>query len=164
MYYATFTERTHTFIVAATEQGLCYVDIAPEKHFYQWVVKWFAKDATVVRNDIKLRPYMQQLMQYLRGERKTFALQLHFLGTPFQQKVWRALLTIPYGSTRSYSEIAAQINQPTAVRAVANAIGQNPLLFIVPCHRVIRKNGELAGFRSGIQLKQFLLQMEKVNR
>src|SRR6056297_4265802 len=82
-------------------------------------------------------------------------------GTDFQKNVWRALLTIPYGACCSYSDVAKQIGLPTAVRAVANAIGANPLLMVIPCHRVIRKNGELGGFSAGLDLKKRLLELER---
>lgn len=90
-----------------------------------------------------------------------FTFNVHFIGTSFQQTVWQALLAVPYGETRSYTDIARNINRPTAIRAVANAIGQNPLLFVVPCHRIIHKNGDISGFSSGIDLKKYLLNMER---
>ena len=82
-------------------------------------------------------------------------------GTPFQQIVWKALQEIPYGQTVSYSDIAERIEKPNAVRAVGTAIGANPVLIIVPCHRVIAKSGKLGGFRAGLEMKEQLLELER---
>ncbi|RZL04403.1 MAG: methylated-DNA--[protein]-cysteine S-methyltransferase [Rubrivivax sp.] len=92
----------------------------------------------------------RQLHDYFAGRRTVFELQLDFRGTDFQRKVWQALLTIPFGETRSYAEIARQIGQPTAVRAVGAANGRNPISIIAPCHRVIGSGGALTGFAGGV--------------
>jgi len=101
-----------------------------------------------------------QLQEYFAGERQTFALPLHPLGTPFQLSVWRELARIPYGATISYGEMARRIGQPQAVRAVGAANGRNPLPIVLPCHRVIGADGSLTGFGGGLPTKQFLLSME----
>jgi methylated-DNA-[protein]-cysteine S-methyltransferase len=103
----------------------------------------------------------QQLTEYLKGERKTFDLPLNLKGTDFQQQVWKALCDIPYGETRSYKQIAESIGNPKAVRAVGMANNRNPLLIVVPCHRVIGANGKLVGYGAGIEKKEFLLRLEK---
>lgn len=102
----------------------------------------------------------RQLNEYFAGTRKIFSLTLDFSGTEFQKQVWNALLTIPYGETRSYGEIAAQIGNPKAVRAVGAAVGRNPLSIIAPCHRVIGSNGKLTGFAGGLAAKSCLLAIE----
>lgn len=102
----------------------------------------------------------RQLKQYFAGERDCFELPLDFAGTDFQQKVWQALLTIPFGETRSYSQIAQQIGSPKAVRAVGAANGKNPLSIVAPCHRVIGASGSLTGFAGGLEAKQYLLGLE----
>lgn len=102
----------------------------------------------------------RQLADYFAGKRNAFNLKLSFAGTPFQQKVWQALLTIPFGETRTYRQIAQQIGSPTAVRAVGAANGKNPISIIAPCHRVIGSNGQLTGFAGGMQAKQYLLNLE----
>ena len=102
----------------------------------------------------------QQLSEYLKGERKSFDLPLRMKGTDFQQRVWNALLDIPYGETRSYKQIAEAIGNPKAVRAVGMANNRNPLLIVVPCHRVIGVNGKLVGYGAGIEKKEFLLRLE----
>jgi methylated-DNA-[protein]-cysteine S-methyltransferase len=103
----------------------------------------------------------KQLQSYFKGNLKQFTLPLNFLGTEFQQKVWNALLTIPYGETRSYKQIAEQIGHPKAVRAVGTANGKNPISIIAPCHRVIGSNGKLTGFAGGLETKAFLLDLEE---
>lgn len=104
---------------------------------------------------------VEQLESYFAGELFDFDLELDMVGTPFQRKVWTALLTIPYGDTRSYGEIAAQIGSPSAFRAVGLANGHNPIGIIVPCHRVIGANGSLTGYGGGLDRKRTLLAMEK---
>ena len=102
----------------------------------------------------------RQLGEYFAGRRRSFSLPLDFKGTPFQRRVWSALLTIPYGETRSYGEIARQIGNPAAVRAVGAANGRNPLSIIAPCHRVIGATGKLTGFAGGLETKARLLALE----
>lgn len=122
-----------------------------------------------------LKNIQQQIIQYLSCERKQFDLeqylnwllsghdysQTHAFGTPFQRRVWRTLLEIPYGKCLSYSDVAEKAGCAKSVRAVANAIGANPLIFVIPCHRVIRKNGQLGGFSAGLDVKKVLLKLEK---
>jgi methylated-DNA-[protein]-cysteine S-methyltransferase len=102
----------------------------------------------------------RQLGEYFAGTRKVFSLPLDFAGTEFQRTVWAALLTIPYGETRSYGEIARQIGRPSAVRAVGAANGRNPLSIVAPCHRVVGSTGKLTGFAGGLGTKAFLLTFE----
>src|SRR5665213_1780278 len=102
----------------------------------------------------------RQLNDYFSGKRKSFSLKLDFKGTEFQKKVWAALLTIPFGETRSYGQIAKQIKNPKAVRAVGAANGKNPISIIAPCHRVIGSTGKLTGFAGGLETKGFLLALE----
>ncbi|MFW2160125.1 methylated-DNA--[protein]-cysteine S-methyltransferase [Acinetobacter beijerinckii] len=108
-----------------------------------------------------LHQVKQQLEQYFAGQRQQFDLPLDFQGTDFQQQVWQALLTIPYGETRSYKEIAVQIGNEKAVRAVGAANGKNPISIIAPCHRVIGSSGTLVGFAGGLDKKQILLSLEQ---
>ena len=115
-------------------------------------------DAKVLRNTIS------QLDEYINGQRQVFDIPLDLsTGTPFQQKVWEALLKIPYGKTISYAQLANHIGQPTACRAVANANGKNPISLIIPCHRVIASDGKLGGYTGGIEIKQTLLDIEQAS-
>src|SRR5690606_4230071 len=103
----------------------------------------------------------KQLTEYFAGKRQQFDLPLDFAGTEFQQKVWQALLSIPFGETRSYRDIAEQIGNVKAVRAVGAANGKNPISIIAPCHRVIGMNGKLVGFAGGLGNKDILLKIEQ---
>jgi len=103
----------------------------------------------------------RQLGEYFAGERTRFSLPLDFTGTPFQQAVWRELIAIPFGETRSYGEIAARIGRPKAVRAVGAANGRNPVSIVAACHRVIGRNGALTGFAGGLETKAALLAHER---
>jgi methylated-DNA-[protein]-cysteine S-methyltransferase len=102
----------------------------------------------------------RQLAEYFAGRRKEFSLKLDVEGTAFQRKVWNALLTIPFGETRSYAQIARQIGNPDAVRAVGAANGRNPVSIVTPCHRVIGSTGKLTGFGGGLDAKARLLALE----
>lgn len=104
---------------------------------------------------------VEQLGAYFAGELTDFDVEVDLRGTEFQRRVWRALLTIPYGETRSYGEIAEQIAAPGAARAVGLANGHNPIAIVVPCHRVIGANGSLTGFGGGLGRKRTLLELEK---
>ena len=106
----------------------------------------------------------RQLGEYFAGRRRSFSLPLDFKGTPFQRRVWSALLTIPYGETRTYADVARAIGQPRAVRAVANACASNPVALAIPCHRVIGKDGAIAGYRWGAPRKEVLLETERAHR
>lgn len=109
-----------------------------------------------------IREAHRQLGEYLDGERRVFDLPLRPRGTDFQRRVWQALRDIPYGQTRSYRDVAAAIGNPKAVRAVGMANNRNPLLVVVPCHRVIGSDGKLVGYAAGLDKKAFLLSLEGV--
>ena len=131
-------------------------------------VLWEDDDKTRVNIDLGsqaehhalLNRVEQQLQEYFAGKRQQFDLPLDFHGTEFQQQVWRALLTIPYGETRSYLQIARQIGNEKSVRAVGAANGKNPISIIAPCHRVIGSSGKLTGFAGGLEAKALLLRLE----
>ena len=103
----------------------------------------------------------QQLIDYFAGKLRRFTVPLDFKGTEFQKSVWSALLSIPFGETRSYGEIARQIGRPTALRAVGAANGRNPISIIAPCHRVVGAKGDLTGFAGGLATKEQLLRLER---
>lgn len=110
-----------------------------------------------------LKEAARQLKEYFLYKRKEFELPLEPTGTDFQQKVWKALLDIPFGETRSYGEIAKNIGKPTAARAVGMANNKNPIPIFIPCHRVIGTNGSLVGYGGGLETKKYLLTVEKAN-
>lgn len=112
----------------------------------------------------RLKPAIDQLLEYFAGERRQFDLRLAPRGTPFQLAVWNALLEIGYGQTRCYADIARTIGRPAAVRAVGAANGANPIPVVIPCHRVIGKGGSLTGFGGGLDMKRRLLDLEAGHR
>lgn len=112
------------------------------------------------RDDTVATEVQAQLTAYFEGDLKEFNLPLALAGTVFQQKVWAALLTIPYGETTTYGELAERLGQPTAARAVGLANGKNPISIIVPCHRVIGSTGSLTGYGGGLPRKRYLLDFE----
>jgi methylated-DNA-[protein]-cysteine S-methyltransferase len=125
------------------------------------------KHAPVMPGDWKLDPRLPvlrqttaELQEYFAGKRKTFSVPLHFDGTDFQHEIWRQIARIPFGETITYSELAERSGVPDAVRAAGTATGQNPLSIIVPCHRVVGKNGKLTGFAGGLDRKKNLLEIE----
>ncbi|HOE94052.1 MAG TPA: methylated-DNA--[protein]-cysteine S-methyltransferase [Candidatus Cryptobacteroides sp.] len=118
--------------------------------------------ATESHEDIKIISLtIKQLEEYFDGRRKTFDIPLNLVGTEFQKTVWKQLLHIPYAKTESYAAIAKAIGRPSAVRAVAGAIGANPISIIVPCHRVIGSDGSLIGYAGGLEAKKYLLTIER---
>ena len=158
IYWTLFSFEQWLLILAATTEGLCYVGNLEQ--FQAWSAKTTLKNTLIAQNDELMVPYSEQFREYLQGERKQFTIPIDFLGTEFQKSIWEVLLEIPFGETCSYSEIAERIHKPQAVRAVGTAIGANPILIVVPCHRVIGKNNTLTGYRSGLEMKAMLLQLE----
>jgi len=148
-------------LVAATARGLCAVRFGENAAELERELREEFHAAEIHRDDAALQPYLQPLLANLRGENVTVDVPLDVRATAFQKKVWDALRTIPAGETRSYSEVARAIGDPKAVRAVATACASNPVALIVPCHRVVRSNGELAGYRWGIERKKKLLEQER---
>lgn len=147
--------------IAKTAQGLCYIG-SPGASFEEmeaFTRKRFP-EAELEENAEALAAYTRELGEYFSGTRTSLTLPVDAKGTVFQEEVWKALCQIPYGKTVSYSEIATLINRPSAVRAVGTAIGANPVLIAVPCHRVIGKSGAITGYRGGLELKRFLLGLE----
>lgn len=133
--------------ISANEQALCAID--------------FADSPASNTGNALTRQTVSQLKEYFAGQRQQFSIPLAASGTPFQQQVWRALTQIVFGQTASYLDIAQAIDNPKAVRAVGAANGRNPIPIIVPCHRVIGRNGKLTGFTGGLDKKKWLLQHEQ---
>jgi len=123
---------------------------------------WFGvpPDAAPTGSHLLLEALEHQLAEYWSGRLRTFSVPLDLQGSPFQQKVWQSLMTIPWGKTRTYQEQARLLGDPNAIRAVATANGRNPVAIVVPCHRVIGTDGSLTGYAGGLERKQFLLELE----
>ncbi len=150
-------------LVAATEKGICAVRLGSSKTELEADLRDEFSQASIEFDDGRLRKSVDQILEHLAGRRPHLSLPLDVQATAFQRLVWQALQEIPYGQTRSYSEVAGAIGRPTAVRAVARACATNPVALIVPCHRVIGSNNSLSGYRWGIDRKQQLLQQENSN-
>ncbi|MFU0801060.1 MAG: methylated-DNA--[protein]-cysteine S-methyltransferase [Xylanivirga thermophila] len=137
--------------IKSTPAGVCQIDIGYNLN----------KDISIVCT--KDSPVSIQLMEYFQGIRKNFNIKVDIKGTPFQMKVWKALSSIPYGSTKTYKDIAIEIGSPKGYRAVAQACSKNPVPIIIPCHRVVGSNGRLGGYSGGggIKSKTYLLTLEK---
>jgi methylated-DNA-[protein]-cysteine S-methyltransferase len=122
--------------------------------------RWAKPGASWRRDDARFAGVARQLEEYFAGERTTFDVELRMAGGPFEREVWAELLTIPYGETASYGEIARRLGRPHASRAVGAANGRNPVAIIVPCHRVIGSDGTLTGYGGGLDCKRALLDLE----
>lgn len=162
VYWTLLVYNEWRLYVAATDRGLCYVGVPDQslEQFYSWVSSRYPT-GSLVQDDERMQIYTLELSEYLQGRRRGFTIPYDVQGTPFQLAVWNALCEIPYGETLAYTDIAQHIQKPTAVRAVGAAIGANPILIIVPCHRVIAKNGALTGYRGGLEMKTKLLKLEQ---
>lgn len=147
-------------LVAATGQGICSVRLAETALELEQELHQEFKNAWLQPDDPDLQQWVQNLIEYFSGFGSLPALPIDIQATAFQLQVWQALRTIPVGTTASYSDIAHQIGQPKSVRAVARACATNPVALVVPCHRVIQKDGGLGGYRWGIERKQKLLDLE----
>lgn len=162
VFWTYFVHGQWHLYMAATSKGICYVG-SRNKSFDEladWI-RMRLPNHQLVQDDDKMKPYTAQFAEYFHEQRADFTLPVDLYGTLFQISVWNALRKIPYGQTYSYSDIAGHIEKPNAVRAVGAAIGANPLLIVVPCHRVIGKNGTLTGYRGGLEMKTGLLRLEK---
>ena len=147
-----------TILLLSDGNNLTALQLPDSKRPRQPHPAWIARDNLPVFITVR-----QELAAYFAGELQKFATPLAPQGTPFQQQVWRALQEIPYGRTASYSDLAQRVRNPQAVRAVAMANARNPLPIIVPCHRVIGKNGALTGYSGGgVERKAALLQLEGI--
>lgn len=148
-------------LVAATERGLCSVRFGENATELESTLRNEFHAAELYRNDDAMKKYVEPLQAVIRGENTTVDLPLDVRATAFQMKVWEKLRQIPRGEKRSYSEVARSLGKPEAVRAVARACASNPVALAVPCHRVIRNTGDLAGYRWGVERKKKLLDRER---
>lgn len=153
VHYSRIRSPLGELLIAATDQGLYRI------HFHGALART-PKNEIWVESRGPLRVYEQQLCAYFAGELREFSCPLDLQGTPFQKRCWEALRRIPYGSTRTYAEIAREIGHPMAYRAVGQANHNNPTPIVIPCHRVIGSSGTLTGFGGGLDLKQKLLSLE----
>ena len=147
-------------LVAATERGVCAVRMGDDDAQLEATLREEYHAADVQRDDTVLGEWVEAILAHLAGRQPHLDLPIDVRATAFQWRVWEALRAIPYGSTRSYLQVATAIGQPSAVRAVARACATNPVALVVPCHRVIKEDGGLGGYRWGMERKQALLEAE----
>lgn len=159
--FTTFASPLGQVLLGATGRGVCSVSLGANAPRLEAALRAEFSAAVITRDDRSLRDYARRIARYLAGSQSDPALPLDIRGTAFQCKVWNLLRAIPYGTTRSYSDIARRAGKPRAVRAVARAIATNPVALLIPCHRAIRKSGELAGYRWGVARKAALLARER---
>ena len=162
--YAFADTRLGQILVATSALGLCRIHLPgddPLGSLREWVSE-NAPGADVVRDPRAVREATEQIEAYARGQLTQFQLPLDLAGTPFQLRVWSALQEIPYGATRTYADVAAAIGVPRAMRAVGAANGRNPVPLVVPCHRVIARDG-IGGFTGGLSNKEALLALENAS-
>ena len=143
-----------------TEIGRIKISEKDEK-IIGFVFSDYKKKDEIEKETDAIRKTYLQLKEYLSGKRKNFDIEIEMIGTEFQKKVWKELLNIPYGETRSYKDIAIAIGNGKACRAVGNANNKNPIAIIVPCHRVVGSNGSMTGYAGGLDIKEKLLKIEK---
>ena len=150
-------------VAGATKEGICLLEFSDRKTLSSQIEEVTGLLETIIKegSNRHLRMLKRQLKEYFKGKRKEFSLQMLTPGTEFQQSVWKELLKIPYGSTRSYQEQADMLKNPLSVRAVAQANGANRIAIIIPCHRVIGSDGHLVGYGGGLERKKWLLDHEK---
>jgi O-6-methylguanine DNA methyltransferase len=161
VYYSIFGSSVGVVCIASTEKGACKIALPgeSEEDFFGWLRTRFGPQ-NVVEDRSRNEGVLAELESYLAGALKEFESTLDLQGTEFQMKVWREVRTIPYGTTRSYRDIAERVGHPKAYRAVGTANGANPIPIIVPCHRVIGQDGSLRGYGGGLAMKERLLRLE----
>ena len=161
MCYATARTPVGRALIAGTERGVVSVSLGDSDAELLALLKEAYPHAELSHDPKGLKRQIHALLQCLNGNPLSDSISLDVQGTAFQRKVWRALQAIPPGSTRTYREIACEIGQPTAARAVARACATNPAAIVIPCHRVVREGGHLAGYRWGLERKKALLALEQ---
>lgn len=160
IHYATGKSALGWVIIATTERGICGIDLAAEPEILIARLHQRFNQANLMEAPVDLSEWLAAVISQLQHPGRSFDLPLDLLGTAFQRKVWQALQEIPAGQTTTYSQLAAQLGQPNATRAVAKACATNEIAVVIPCHRVIGKDGQLRGYRWGLDLKQNLLEQE----
>ena len=162
LHFAFLDTQLGWMLAAATEQGICLLEFIVRAPI-DWRLKQLSEMLKMPLDggdNIHIHALQEQLCHYFNGTRRDFDIPCVLIGTEFQKKVWNSLLQIPYGSTITYAQQAAQIGKPTAIRAVANANGQNKISILLPCHRVIGTDGTLRGYAGNLWRKQKLLELE----
>ncbi|MGO2267773.1 methylated-DNA--[protein]-cysteine S-methyltransferase [Vagococcus salmoninarum] len=163
IYYDYVVEPVGSFLVAVSQEGLMYLGLL-ETDLSHLQKSLGARNhvVTFLQKPEVTAPYSRELVEYFQGKRRKFEqpLDLSWFGTDFQRAVWQTLVAVPYGEISSYSALAANIQRPLANQAVGTAVGKNPIPIVIPCHRILRKDGSIGGFSGGLALKRYLLKIE----
>jgi AraC family transcriptional regulator, regulatory protein of adaptative response / methylated-DNA-[protein]-cysteine methyltransferase len=158
----TFTDSPlGRMLIAATDKGICAIQFANSDDELEHGLKHEFPFAIRRRDDAAMQSWKEDLLRQMRGQKLNSSLPLDIQATAFQRRVWSCLQSIPFGATRSYGQVAKAIGQPSATRAVARACATNPVAVAIPCHRVVRENGDRGGYRWGVERKKALLEMEQ---
>jgi methylated-DNA-[protein]-cysteine S-methyltransferase len=155
-HYSTYDSPIGTMILVAGTQGI-------QRIWVQTADAPFIPQTNCVRDEHALAPALSQIQAYFAGELKEFTLDLDLQGTDFQVRTWTALGSVPYGRTVCYSDLAEQVGSPKASRAIGMAMRNNPLVLVLPCHRVVGRSGKLTGFLYGVNVKRQMLEFETQN-
>lgn len=161
VYCTSFESKIGLIYVASTEKGVCRISVPRQtkRDFLRWLRENF-DDSEVIDNKSRNKEAIDQLTRYFNGKLAKFSVSVDLIGTPFQVRVWKELLRIPYGTTITYKQLAKRIGTSRGFQAVGRANATNPVPIVVPCHRVIGADGSLVGYSSGIKTKEFLLKLE----
>lgn len=161
LYTKKIKTKLGTMLAVADDKNLLFLDFEDSKHFKNNFSAIKEKNEILEKSNNILDQTEKELLEYFSGNRKKFTIPVEFSGTDFQRKVWNELLKIPFGETKFYQQQAQSLGDEKKVRAVANANGKNRISIVVPCHRVLGKNGTLTGYAGGIDRKKYLLELEK---
>lgn len=161
IYFAVGQCSLGAILVAQSERGICSIFLGDDPDVLAHDLQGRFPRAELIGGDNKFEEVVGKVIEFVDAPKMGFDFPLDVQGTPFQQHVWQALREIPLGQTATYTEIATRIGAPKSVRAVANACGSNKIAVAIPCHRVVRTDGDLSGYRWGVNRKQALLDMEK---
>lgn len=164
IYWATQPTQMGLVLVAATGKGICFIELGDSEKELSANLRAEFPGAEIVADAGGLKAHLEQLSGWLTGSHSRLDLPLDVRATAFQRRVWEYLQKIPYGETRTYTEVARDLGAPNAVRAVARACATNPVAIAIPCHRVVRQDGHLAGYRWGLGIKEALLSMESAGK
>jgi AraC family transcriptional regulator of adaptative response/methylated-DNA-[protein]-cysteine methyltransferase len=163
--YAYLSSSLGNLLAAFTGKGLCALRLCETDQIANILndLRQQHPQAEIVEDAPTLQPRLAEVKDVIEGHVPATAIALDLVGTPFQKKVWQTLAKVPWGKTLSYSELARKAGNPLAIRAVASACARNPIAFVVPCHRILRKGGGLGGYYWGLEMKQSLLEREKTS-
>ncbi len=163
VYYTIISVDGRKLALAKTDEGLVKISFIKEVFpFLEWIEENLPDHEIELKHEA-FEKETEELLEYFEGKRKVFDIPIKLITSPFNRSVYEEVKKIPYGKTVTYGEIARRIGKKNATRAVGRALNQNPLPIIIPCHRVIGKNGELRGFFAGLAVKRYLLELEKMN-